>query len=239
MGRRFGLRDFSSAAFVVLVPTLATVYAEWVKDWAGWQRHVLFSAWMLAAGILVVDQVRRNSRSDRSFDALDDLTADERQQQRQLALDARAATMRAFLTPDFWFPRKWDWTVYLYDETIDMLTPLWPHDANSEQGKTVSFAPGRGATGQAWRDEETVVRVGPEVHDGSHGLTDRQQAHFSKRNSVVATPIWSDKQKMGVLAGIADDYDRQFENEESRSHLQRTATIIGTLLATLSRAEYD
>ena len=128
---------------------------------------------------------------------------------------------------------KWDWTIYVFDSEVDRLVPIWPHEPESAQAALVSFAPGNGASGQAWSNEQVVVRVGEEVADATHGLTREQQDHFANRRSVVATPIWADDSKIGVLAGICDDEDRQFEREADRSHVQTTATIIGTLIESL------
>lgn len=226
-------RDLAAGALVLLIPTFATIYSSIVGQWPLAARHVLFGVWIVSACLIVYDQVLRNERSDRSLGALDRLTSEKAKRVKHLADQAREASLRALLTPDLWFPRKWDWTVYSFDEHLGVLAPIWPSDMGAERAQLISFAPGNGATGQAWLDEETIVRVGQEVHDGTHGLTAAQQHHFAHRRSVVATPIWADDEKIGVLAGTCADEDRAFESEQLRSHVRQTATVLGTVLWSL------
>ena len=228
------LLELASAAHVLLVPTAATVFSDAVQKWSTLSKSLLMASWVVAAGYLVYDQVSRNIRSDGTYDAIDKLAVETRVRLRRQAADARDAAFQGFLTPDYWFPRKWSWTVYLYDEESELLSPTWPAPKDQDAAALISFASGNGATGLAWADEVTVVRTGSEVHDGTHGLNDEQQAHFKNRQAVVATPIWADTDKIGVLAGIADDVDELFNDDQARrAQLERTATILGTLLTTL------
>ena len=231
-------RDIVFAAYALFVPTAATIFASGVANWPAWARWALLVSWLVAAGFFIYDQADRNQRSDETFDQVAGMTNDTHDRLKRQAEDAREASFEAFLTVDYWFPRKWNWTVYLYDEDTNELSPAWPAPASTEEGKLISFAPGKGATGQAWEGEVTVVRTGSEVHDATHGLSAEQQRHFEERQSVVATPIWSDTRKIGILAGITDDEDRRFDEAEKRSHLERTATILGTLLTTLRTGDF-
>lgn len=227
-------QDLALAAFVLAVPTAATIFANALQSAPAWVRWLLMISWVLAAAFIVTDQVQRNKRSDESIDNFNSLTDTTRVRLKRQADDARAAAFDGFLKPDYWFPRKWNWTVYLYDEETHLLSPFWPASENPKAAALISFAPGNGATGQAWQQEETVVRSGSEVHDATHGLSLEQQEHFKDKLSVVATPIWANTRKIGVLAGIAADANRHFDAEKERSHLARTATILGTLITTLN-----
>jgi len=132
---------------------------------------------------------------------------------------------------------KYDWTVFVYDDERDLLVPWWPAPdpaADVDLLTVQSFQPGKGATGEAWSNRQTIVRTGAAVHNGSHGLTEAQQAHFAGRNTVVATPIYDDDDDLiGVLAGIRDEVDLTYDNTNDRYTLEATASVIGTLLVTL------
>ncbi len=228
------LRDLLLGAYVLLVPTAATIFSDAVQDGPLAIRWILLVSWVVSAVVIVVDQAKRNERSDKTFETVDKLTADTRSRLQQQAEDARDTSIERFLTQDYWFKKKWEWTIYIYDHETELLSPIWPAPETGEQAQLISFAPGKGATGQAWKDGITIVRNGTEVHDATHGLTREQQEHFAKRHAVVATPIYADTQKIGVLAGITNDDNREFDAKKDQSHLARTATIIGTLLTSLN-----
>lgn len=227
-------RDLILGAYVLLVPTAATIFSDFVQEGRLAIRWFLLISWVVSAVVIVVDQTKRNDRSDKAFESVDKLTVEKRMSLQQQAKDARDSSIELFLTKGSWFKKKWEWTVYIYDPETDLLSPFWPAPETDAQAELITFPPGKGATGQAWADDVIIVRNGDEVHDSTHGLTLEQQEHFAKRNAVVATPIYADTKKIGVLAGITNDDNREFDVNKEQSHLARAATIIGTLLTTLN-----
>ena len=211
---------------VLGVPTFATVFATDVSKFPGWLKWLLIVLWLAAAILVVVTGVRR----DRGIEKINAETIAQRERRREEALDA---ALRGLLHPDREFSMKWEWTVYIDDADREVLTPAWPRPDGDTAAK--EFPYGLGATGQAWEYERTIVRTGAEVHDDTHGLTAAQQDYFKEHNQVVATPIWADDQKFGVLTGIRKDPSREFDSPKDQRHLAAVATAIGTLLKALPR----
>lgn len=168
-----------AAGVVVLIPTAATIYADWVQALTPAWRHAAFLCWLAAAALIVVDQLRRDERSDRSLAAFESLTDEKRQQLRQLALQSQESVFRSFLTPDLWFPRKWEWTVYVHDPTIDRLT--------SEQQR--HFAKRGSVVATPIWDHEEKVGVLAGICDGEDRFFEQQvnQSHIRQTATVLGT----------------------------------------------------
>lgn len=236
----FRTRDVLAGLVVLGIPAGATIWAaelasqpDWWLDGVPWwlAKLSLSVAWAVAGGVIVRDGLLQGARIDR-------LTEESRLKRNTLRTQALQDAYEGMLTADIRFPRKWEFTIYVYDEEEGLLVPSWPAPANDELGVLKSFKPGFGATGQAWESEALIVRIGPEVHDETYGLTPEQQAHFATRGTVVATPIWSDvDQKLGVLSAICDGEDEHFEKSANRSHLQLTASSVGALIVGLTPIE--
>lgn len=227
---RFKRRDVVAALGALAVPTFATIYASDIEDWPGCAKAGLMIIWLLCAVILAVDTAQRDDRIKQATSSV----IQQRERRRNEAIDM---ALRRIFTSKLELPRKWDWTVYVFDDEKGVLLPAWPRPdpANEEQSDVKVFAPGKGATGQAYSAGQTIVRLGVEVHDGTHGLTEAQQEYFASRNAVVATPIFADDDKtvIGVLAAIADDADDYFDQPANQQQLRATANVVGTLMETL------
>jgi len=226
-------RDIAAAMLVIGIPTFATIYASDVTPWSWWPKLLLGVLWVGAAAVFSVDGVRRDRNLDANMEAAAGTIAQTRQRRRNAAVDA---ALRQILSPREQLGRKWEWTVYVFDSERNLLVPVWPTpDPASPELLTVkSFAPDCGATGQAWTHKDLIVRYGDDVHNGAHGLTAAQQAHFGDRNAVVATPIFDDDDDLiGVLAGVADEPLHDFDQGPKRAQLNETAGIVGTLIITL------
>lgn len=223
----FRSRDLVAALVVVAVPTFATIFSVDVNGWAAGPKWLLAGVWMVAAIVIVADGITRDRR-------VDDLTEAAIERQRRFREDAVDTALRGVFEFKRQFPQKWSWTVYVYNEGDAMLEPVWPVPNDDGYREIVSFAPGSGATGLAWQDNVTVSRYGESVHDATYGLTEAQQTHFAVRNNVVATPIYTEYETpVGVLAAVAADENRHFEDEAHRRQLEATATVVGTLLTSL------
>lgn len=238
--RRFRVRDIAAAIVALAIPTLATIFASDVEAWPAWPKVLLSLVWVACAAVLAVDNRRRDDRRDQALDDVASALFPEPDtpaaQRRDLRIESIDLAFRNIFAPDFEFPRKWSWTVFLFDSEVDLLVPIWPTpDADDTTMLAVkSFSPGVGATGMAWSEVSTISRTGPVVHDGTYGLTAAQQTRYASRNSVVATPVFTEYgTAVGVLAGVADDEDDRFDQPRDRAHLESVATSIGTLLTAL------
>lgn len=228
---RLRSRDAVAAFGALAIPTGATVFASDLEDWPGSAKWLTLALWALCAGFLVGDTLRRDRKIDQATTAL----VQKRERRRNEAVDM---ALRRIFVGELELPRKWDWTVYLYDSEKDLLVPAWPipDPADVSLFEVKVFGPGQGATGQAFKNRQVIVRWGDEVHDDTHGLTDAQQSHFASRNAVVAAPIYADDDHtvIGALAAIADDADDYFDRPKNRLQLEATATVVGTLLEMLT-----
>lgn len=223
-------RDVVAAFGALAIPTAATIFASDLEDWPGWAKWLAVAVWALCAGFLVADTLRRDQKIDQATTAV----IQQRERRRNEAIDM---ALRRIFVGELELPRKWDWTVYLHDSELNLLVPVWPtpDPADSELFEVKAFAPGQGATGQAFENRQVIVRLGDEVHDATHGLTDAQQHYFAGRNAVVAAPIYADDDNtvIGALAAIADDADDYFDKPKNRQQLEATATVVGTFLEML------
>lgn len=228
--RRLQSRVVVAAFGALAIPTVATIFASDLEDWPGWTKWLLLAGWTACACLLVSDTLRRDQKIDQATTAV----IQQRERRRNEAIDM---ALRRIFVGELELPRKWDWTVYLYDSEQDLLVPVWPipDPADAELFEVKAFTPGKGATGQAFENRQVIVRLGDEVHDGTHGLTEAQQAYFASRNAVVAAPIYADDDNtvIGALAAITDDADDYFDRPKNRHQLEATAAVVGTFLEML------
>jgi hypothetical protein len=235
-------RNLVAAFIAVAVPTFATIFGAAVASWSPWLRFTLFAVFVAAALTIVVDGHRRAREIENSIRLGAGSAVQQRQRQRIAAMET--AFRRIFNVGSIELRKKYTWTVFVYDEERNLLVPAWPTPdpaADTEKLFTLkSFAPGKGATGQAWISRATIVRYGDDVHNGVHGLTTEQQALYAEYNTVVATPIYDDDDDLiGVLAGITTEADTTYEQAGDRHTLEATASVVGTLLATLRDANTE
>jgi hypothetical protein len=226
-------QDLIAALIALAVPTFATIFATDVATWTGLQKWGLISLFVVAAIVLLFDGIQRDKKIDASIKRSAEVLSTQRQQQRS---DALSMTLKRICNDGpTTLKTTYTWTVFIYDAQLDLLVPWWPAPDldNPETYTTLSYEPGQGATGEAWSANKTIVRTGSSVHDGNHRLNEAQQKHNARRNTVVATPIYSDdNQKRGVLSGVRDKEDPSYNETNDIHTLRATASVIGTLMVT-------
>ena len=225
-------RDVFAALGALAIPTAATIFAVDVERWPGWAKWGAFSIWAVCALQLAIDTFRR----DRKIDQVTSAALEQRLRRRNQAVDM---ALRGILEADPEWPNGWTWTVYLFDSERRLLIPSWPvpDPADADLFDVKAFAPGAGAAGQAFENPQVIIRLGEEVHDGTHGLTEQQQQYFAGRHAVVAAPIFADDDTViGTLTAIADDADDYFHHPKNRHQLEATANVVGTLMEMLHPA---
>lgn len=230
-------RDLIAALVGVGVPTFATIYATDIAPWPGWAKLLLAALFVAASVVIAIDSYRRWNSLEKNIERSADVAVQQRRRQRNTAM--HVAFKRIFNVGSIMLPRKYEWTVFIYDEKRNVLIPSWPSpDPGNIDEEVFTFAPGKGATGQAWSSRQTVVRFGEEVRNDKHDLSPEQQIHYAEYNAVVATPIYDDDDDLiGVLAGITVDLDDTYADESNDlDTLRATASVVGTLLATLRDA---
>ena len=165
---------------------------------------------------------------------IDTLSEESRIKRNLIQTQASDAAFTGMLNSQHPFPRKWAFTIYVFDEEQSLLVPSWPRPDSDDHRQLKSFAPGKGATGQAWEEEVMILRTGDDVSSTTHGLSEAQQQHYSGKRSVAATPIFTDTdQKLGVLSAICADEDDYFDKPNNRAHFKETAASIGALIVNL------
>ena len=223
---------------LVAVPTVFTVLApELVEEDDELNRILRIGVvigWFVAAAFVGLVSLAR----DRAWDLLIQHNFEQRRSARLAAVrDALTALLKPG-TKDF--PLSYEFTLYLYDENGDVLRPYfpkrlhavppdWPDDEDPRD-----FRPSHGATGQAWAEDTTFEVHGSAVSDDLHGLSEPQQRFFAEFASVVATPVWVDDEKIGVLTAISRDEDRYFDSLAAQAALRELADSIGVIMRYLA-----
>lgn len=227
---RFQRREVVFALLVVAVPAVASIWAAEIAAAPWWLKVLLTLIWIVSAGKVIFGGLLKDERLLHLAEA----TRVKRNQLRRQALeDAYEGILGGTR-----FGRSWSFTVYVFDEEQNLLVPSWPLPDSEKVERIKSFPPWVGATGQAWEREQLIVRKGKEVSDGTHGLTEEQQAYFADRGTVVSIPIWSDlDEKIGVLSAIRDDEHNYFDDQARRSDLAAVASSIGALIVSLGAIE--
>lgn len=195
--------------------------------WVGW-RLLVWILWLMIAAAAVVASASADERVHR-------ITAEiERLRSLQLA---RATTdvLEALLRPGTMaIPSRYRFTVFLFDPDANVLLPWFPHRITDVLDPK-AFAPGIGAAGMAFFEDDTRLVTGDEVSSGRYGLSADQQAAFSQFRAVIATPIRSTRAvKVGVLAAIADHDDHHFEADGAEELFERLADDVGAVIERLT-----
>lgn len=105
-----------------------------------------------------------------------------------------------------------------------------------DESDVTDFQSGNGATGQSWKDEETIVVTGEAAHNAEYGLSYEQQEFFSDLTIVGATPIFDldGKKTIGVLtASSKQPIDAEEETaikKEFEAALETTARVLAVTL---------
>jgi hypothetical protein len=214
-------RVLATGLFLLAVPTFFTVFPTWA-DWHAVVRGLILVAWCVAAMFGVSASAKRD-------EAIDTLSEEARETQRQLHISAVLALTEALLRPSpQGIPSHYDRTVYVFDGA--QLVPFWP--VWEEGGPDLRiFSPGTGATGTAWQRKQSVFVKGSAVANDQYGLTKEQQGFFADHQVVVATPIsFEGENPIGILTVLSKRDDGHFENEGAERVLRNFADVLGVLI---------
>lgn len=212
------------AVVLVAVPTTYTVFGAELGDDPVAVRFVVIGFWLLIAAAAAFVASRREERQERQLDWLTKQREEDQGYRIWRDLDP---VFRSLLFAPAGIPRSYGFTVYIYDEQTNRLTPYWP---TSEDDDVKSFAPGAGATGTAWEQEKTTVVTEDAVSDATYGLTSAQQEFFADYRAVVAEPVLWQGDIIGVLTGISHADDGFFETELGLEAIRDLAAVVGAIL---------
>jgi hypothetical protein len=213
---------------LIAVPTLFTVFAFEFTDLAHWIKALVVVLWTVAATIFVYQGLRRD-------ESISDLTVEVAQQRDNTRTVAWGLVFDSLLTTGHVFRDNYEFMAYLFVPNTGMLEPIWPRGMPSDEKALFSFAPGKGATGLAWKVRDLIVVTGAAVWDDTHALTEAQQERWRDHHAVAATPIWSDVQvALGVLTGISRVNDAYFDEPEGQALLREVAATLGLVLRATS-----
>jgi hypothetical protein len=160
------------------------------------------------------------------------VTRDREEEQAERLWRALDHVFDALLSAPRDVPSNYAFTLYRFDGTN--LVPAWPEDPQTEGVKT--FAPGNGATGEAWDLEETIVVDEDAVSDATHGLRLEQQQFFKPYRAVVAEPVRDeDGWLVAVLTAVSEPKDRFFETSDGPERLRDLAAVVGRLVGPLAQ----
>ena len=217
---------------LLAVPTVFTVFPG-LTDWNPWVRAAVVLAWGVAAVATVIGATMR----DEAVQALSD---DRRAQLKNLRRIAYAEIIEALLRSGTkGIPDQYEFTVYVFDEQEGALVPIWPLIEFRDDPDPRVFAPGKGATGTAWRDERMILVTGTEVCNAKYDLTDDQRRYFKDYRVAAAVPIMEDATTpFGVLTVLGKKDDGFFsDNGPGRSNLFVLADVIGVVLKVIPDAD--
>jgi hypothetical protein len=208
------------------IPTAFSVFPE-MANWPGLVRCGIGVAWLAVAGFTAKSSQQHEGRVQKLLDT--QLLARER-----LRRSTLYQTLQNLLRPGTEStPDCYHWSVYLYDDQLDRLFPIFPEAVLDPQHVGV-FTPGCGATGRAYERELLIEVTGDKVSDATHRLTPEQQTHYRKYRAVAATPIYDHlDQRIGVLTAIAEEEREYFSNNPGKAVMLELADTVGTLVTTL------
>lgn len=220
------LRDLVAGVVALVVPTGATLFATDVAPWPGWAKWFSLIGWLVAATILIWDGLGIDER-------LKFATGEVVEQRSALRSAAISTFANALLGGHQWLPDSWSWRIYVYDSHANRLEPSWPY-MDADRRKSESFRPDHGVVGAAWSQSGTVLLYRADEDQPVRGIPEEHQERFRYALTMVATPIDSESERIGVLFGTCAKRDEFFEVPANLSHIQRVATDIGTVLGTLA-----
>lgn len=220
---------------LIAVPTVFTVLPELSEDASFRQRTAIVVGWMLVAFVIVLGNTAREGVLAKALD--------ERAVERGLRMQAAEATIITSLlaptqTPQG-IPRQYDFELYVYDDSLDLLIPAWPRYGDLPIGDLDDpriFQPGKGATGRAWNARSTTYVSGDPVADGAYDLTEDQQRIYARRRVVCSALVQGvSGQPVGVLTALGDRDDDHFTpGRPGQAALEKLAATIGVTLDRLT-----
>jgi hypothetical protein len=219
-----------AALFLVLVPTLFSVFTEWTS-WDDAPRAAVVIAWFAAAAVAALSTTRQSRQVDELVG--DPLT--RRDQEREVAA---ARLIRALLAPEeTGFPRHYEFRLFLMDKAAGRLLPAFESEGIDDAPE--GWAPNQGATGLAWSANTRVLVKGAAVSDETHGLSATQQERYERLRVVGAMPVRTARDRViGVLSVSSHDDDGFLELPEAiLAHLELAQVIARILIDILGGHE--
>jgi GAF domain-containing protein len=219
------------AILLLAVPTVFTVFASESAAWSLTIRSIWGAAWLAIAVLASIRQVFQ----DRDLgEALNELQAQSANEKAFTGI----TLLNDFVRPGMMgTPQSFRWTIHLWDESRRRLVPHGYNPQGPDDPRV--FAPGVGAVGIAYLDEQVVTLVAPRTFDGSTGLSQSQQAYFQNAQAVAAAPLTSGGVTVGTLSALSESPSDFFEDERGQRRLIQAATMVATILVTLVSAVKD
>lgn len=221
-------RALAVGVVLLAVPTVFTVVPGFTT-WNGWWRILVLIVWSITAVVTVVVASVRD-------EAIQSLSDDRRAQLRSVRRIAYAEVIESLLRSGTkGIPEHYEFTVYIFDDQQGLLVPTWPWIDFRDQPDPRVFAPGKGATGTAWRDERMILVTGSEVYNAKYDLTTQQRKYFKPFRVAAAVPILEDgTTPFGVLTVLGTEDDGFFSGDgPGRSNLFVLADVVGVVLKSI------
>jgi hypothetical protein len=224
------LATILAAIFLVLVPTLFSVFTEWT-EWDALPRVVIVVAWFSAAAFAAVSTARQSEHVEALVG--EPLTRQEKEREA-----AGGRLIRALLNPEeTGFPGHYVFRVFVMDETSGRLLPAFESEGIDVASQ--GWAPGQGATGLAWSSNNRVLIHGEAVSDATHGLSPEQRERYEHLQVVAAMPIRTARDRViGVLSVSSETDDGFLELPEAiLAHLELSEIVARILIDILGAGE--
>jgi hypothetical protein len=224
--RRVGI---SAGVFLVLVPTLFSVFPNWTS-WPAWIRALIIVLWLLVALFVVAATARQSAQ-------VEDLVGQPLKRRHQQRYLSGSRLIRLHLTQETGLPDHYEFRVFLFDSKLNRLVPSYgPHKVSEHDGWEV----GQGVTGVAWQKEEYVLARGDDVSNDTHGLTAEQQEQYKHLQVVAAMPVTNAREHViAVLTGSSENDDGQLASNEGREKQQELAQVVARILIDVLQARRD
>jgi DNA-binding IclR family transcriptional regulator len=219
-----------AALFLVLVPTLFSVFTEWTK-WDALPRVIVVVAWFVAAALAALSTARQGRQ-------VDELVGEPLTQREKERVVAAARLTRALLSPEqTGFPSHYEFRLFLMDPAVGRLLPAFESEGIDQAPE--GWAPNQGATGLAWQANTRVLVKGRAVSDESYGLSATQQERYRDLAIVAAMPIRTARGRViGVLSVSSTEDDGFLELPEAiLEHLELAEVAARILVDILGMRE--
>ena len=213
---------------LVAVPTVFGVYpAEAGAMWVGW-RDAIGAIWLVVAALTVAGSARADERVAKLFRELNQRRHWQRARATEKVLSALLEPLATGI------PDEYRLSAYLFDAEKGELLPWFPKvDADDLEIQT--FAPGIGATGEAWSQKQTILVTDNEVSSDRYRLSPAQQVAFMPYRAVVATPVRTTAgAEIGMLTAISTVNDHHFDDAQAVEAFEDLAEAVGAVIEVLA-----